>query len=357
MSKAPKVSIVCVTYNQEKYIRQTLEGFIAQKTDFDFKIIVADDCSTDSTPAIIEQYAKAHPGLFEPILRRKNIGVLANFVDALRAATGEYIALCEGDDYWTDPKKIQKQAEFLDRNKQFALCFHPVKVVFENHEAKDYISPDPKDGRNFTTEELLRRNFIQTNSVMYRRQTYKDMPADIMPVDWYLHLYHAQFGEIGFIDEVMSVYRRHADGVWWESYRDVDKIWRKHGLAWLSLYIEILKLYKGEVRYKDITEGAVITSFNKLVEIDRKYGEKLLEQALKAFPDSAEIFVQDLLKQAVLLDDHSKEQAKIIDHYVNLSKDLQAKNDHLKRRNARLEAKLLVRLESVIKHRIKGKHR
>lgn len=329
MTHSPKVSIICVTYNQQDYIRQTLDGFLAQDTDFAFEVIVADDHSADETPTIIQDYAKAHPDIFRPILRRANVGVLENFVDSMRAAKGEYLAICEGDDYWTDPQKMQKQVNFLDTNTEYSMCFHAVEVHFENGDNKDYISPNPDAPKIFTQKELIERNFIQTNSVMYRRQSYKDMPKKMMPVDWYLHLYHAQFGKIGFIDDVMSVYRRHPGGVWWGSHANLNKTIIKHGTGWLGLHVSILRLYSKNPTYRKIIEGSIINTFHMFVAADKKYESNLVTQALTEFPEAGEIYIKDILKQVVSLSAHSEKQAKIIDHYVRLSQELEAKNDYL----------------------------
>lgn len=267
--KTPKVSIVCITYNQEKYIGETLESFVTQKTDFEFEAIIADDCSTDGTAKIIRQYAKKYPGIIKPTLRSKNVGVGNNLLGALTAAKGKYIALCEGDDFWTDPNKLQLQADFLDKNPSCAMVFHPVRVFFENNEEEESIYPQTKDTAVFTTEELLKTNFIQTNSVMYRGQNYKNLPTNILPLDWYLHLYHAQFGKIGFIDRVMSAYRRHPGGLWWDSYKDLDEIWKKYGINHVRLYAELLKIYGGNLGYKDIIDNHIsgtISALNRVVK-------------------------------------------------------------------------------------------
>jgi glycosyltransferase involved in cell wall biosynthesis len=288
----PKVSVVVVSYNQEKYIKQALESFLEQETDFAFEIVIGDDSSTDGTPEIIQEYAKAHPKLIKPILRPKNLGVSGNFIETMKAAKGDFIALCEGDDYWTDPKKLQKQADFLASDPQMAFCFHPVRVFFENNEEPESIAPEVSGKKNFTLKELVERNFIYTNSVMYRRQKYDDMPKNILPVDWYLHLYHAQFGTIGFINEVMSAYRRHHGGIWWNSYADIDSIWIKHGVAHLNLYIEILKLYRQDKALRKIIYEAIFGAFETFVRIDREHGTSLLKDALAAFPEAAEEFIK-----------------------------------------------------------------
>lgn len=238
----PKVSIITITYNHEKYIREALDSFVMQEVDFEFEVLVADDASTDKTQAIISEYAKRYPELIKPLLRKNNMGAWTNFLDVFKQAKGQYVALCEGDDFWTDPNKLQKQVDFLDAHPNHALCFHPVRVFFENNEEEQSTFPMQKSG--FTTEKLLQENYIQTNSVMYRRrEDYSNLAIDIMPGDWYLHLYHAQFGKIGFINSTMSAYRRHSSGIWWGSQFSSLAFWKKHAQSHLDFFEEIRKLY------------------------------------------------------------------------------------------------------------------
>jgi glycosyltransferase involved in cell wall biosynthesis len=126
------VSIACITYNHEKFIAKALEGFVSQKTSFKLEIIIADDNSTDGTPKIIKEYHTKYPDLIRPVLRDVNIGSRRNALETLNMCKGDYIALCEGDDYWIDNKKIQKQVEFLEKNHDFVMCTHNVKVEFDN---------------------------------------------------------------------------------------------------------------------------------------------------------------------------------------------------------------------------------
>lgn len=293
----PKVSVVSITYNQEKYIKEALESFVMQRTNFKFEVIICDDASTDSTADIIREYTSAYPEIFKPVLRRKNLGVVSNFVDALRLAKGKYIALCEGDDFWIDSDKIQQQADFLDKNPEYALCFHRAKVFTEGSPDKDLIFPDPKDKTEFTLKELLARNFIQTNTVMYRRQNYSKMPKDILPLDWYLHLYHAQFGKIGFINEVKSAYRKHPGGIWWGTETDLDQIWKKYGLSHLALYEAMLDLYGKDDENRSTINQSIVAMLNNLIDYDSKHGDNLLLQAIERFPSSAEMFIKQLLME------------------------------------------------------------
>lgn len=124
-------------HNQAGYARQAFDSFLDQQTDFPVEIIVADDASTDATPAIIREYAERYPHVFRPIFRTENLGLNGNLTGALSAARGEYVALCEADDYWIDPLKLSKQVAFLDRHPKTTVCFHPVRVIWEDGHAKD----------------------------------------------------------------------------------------------------------------------------------------------------------------------------------------------------------------------------
>lgn len=276
----PKVSVVTITYNQEKYIRQALECFVNQNTKFGVEFIVADDCSTDDTPNIISEYAKTYPGMIKPILRKRNIGAQNNCIDALQTARGEYVALCEGDDYWTNTNKLQKQADFLDTHADYALCFHPVEIIFEDGAKKESTFPVFSGKPKLNVDELLKWNFIQTNSVMYRRQSYDSIPDYVLPLDWYLHLYHAQFGKIGYTDEVMSVYRRHDAGLWWEADGDRNILLKKQSIPLLGLYIELLALFAGNTSRTDTIYYRINDLLNKLHSIDGN----LLHATLDAYP-------------------------------------------------------------------------
>ena len=255
---SPKVSVVSTTYNQEAYVRQTFDAFVAQRTDFPVEIIVADDASTDSTPEIIGEYAERHPHLFRPIFRSENLGLHANLIHALSEARGEYVALCEGDDYWTDPLKLTKQVALLDRCPETAVCFHPVRVVWEDGRTGDSEFPPADWRRHLSVDWLLRRNFIQTNSVMYRRLArYDDIPADVMPLDWYLHVRHAVHGDVAMLQETMSVYRRHTEGMWYDKIIDPAKFWVTQGLGHATTFNAMLDLFPDDpVREKIIGEQA-----------------------------------------------------------------------------------------------------
>jgi glycosyltransferase involved in cell wall biosynthesis len=267
-----------------------------QKTNFEFEVIIADDASTDNTQEIIKEYTSKYPKIFKSTLRKKNIGAIENSVDALRRAKGKYIALCEGDDYWTSSNKLQIQADFLDSHQDHALCFHPVKIAYEDNSITDEIFPDRTNG--FSAKELLRSNFVQTNSVMYRKQDYTQIPTGILPLDWYLHLYHAQFGKIGFINNVMSVYRRHSAGLWWDSHSDIEQHWKKNGLSYLALHSEFLKLFKSNEQYRAIIFESSSRVYDAFTGLGMKNDIELLQKAASGFD---ELTAQYIIRQQKIL--------------------------------------------------------
>lgn len=254
----PKVSVVSTTYNQEAYVRQTFDGFVAQETDFAVEVVVIDDASTDRTPTIIREYADRYPHLFRPIFRSENVGYKTNLMSAFAAARGEYVAWCEGDDYWTDPAKLRKQVAFLDAHPKTVLCFHPVQVIWEGGAAEDYVWPPPFWRLDLSVEGLLKRNFIQNNSVMYRRiPPYDDVPAADACFDYYLHVRHAVHGDIAMLPEMMAVYRRHPEGMWYNLVVDPATFWLKQGIGHAATFDAMLDLFPDDpLRSEILSEHA-----------------------------------------------------------------------------------------------------
>ncbi len=239
----PRLSVVCLAYNAAPYIRAALDGFLAQKTGFPFEVLIHDDASTDGTADIIREYADRRPDLIRAVFQRENQfskGVAVSSTHLWPLIRGEYVAMCEGDDYWTDPLKLQKQVDWLDAHPESSVCFHPVTVHFEDGSRPDSLYPSPKDCPDgFTFQGLLRHNFIQTNSVVFRwklKGHETEVPADISPRDWFTNLIHAEKGPIGFIPDAMGVYRRHQGGVWWNSSDSPDVFYLRNGYKHLAFY-------------------------------------------------------------------------------------------------------------------------
>lgn len=213
----PLVSISCITYNHENYIRDAIEGFLMQKTTFPVEILIHDDASTDKTADIIREYENKYPDIIKPIYQFDNKyskGISVSETYNFPRARGKYIAMCEGDDYWTDPSKLQKQVDFLEVNSDCSLCFHASKSI-RNNNPKDYILHSPKEIPLYNKFEMKHvilggGGFMATNSMLFYREHILDRPAwmETTPVgDFPLMLLLASKGTIGYIDDVMSVYR------------------------------------------------------------------------------------------------------------------------------------------------------
>lgn len=216
MNELPLVSVCMITYNHESYIAQAIEGILMQKTDFQFELIIGEDFSTDKTRNICLDYERKFSGKICILQGKKNLGMIPNFIKTLDECRGKYIAICEGDDYWIDTEKLQKQVDFLESNHDFSMCFHKVEVKYENDEAKNYIS-NPYQKEISTFEDLAEGNFIHTLSCLFRNNLFDEFPAWLKtsPVgDYPLHLLNAQFGKIKFFDDVMGVYRINDGGIW-----------------------------------------------------------------------------------------------------------------------------------------------
>lgn len=214
MKKDILVSIECMAYNHEKYISKALESFIMQKTNFNFEIIVHDDASTDKTAAIIEEYRKKYPNIIKPIYQKENqyskgkkIGTIL-----LEKMQGKYIAFCEGDDYWTDQYKLQKQIDYMEKNPECGMCFHTVEILDDNSgEIIGKIKPYNRN-RIASTEDIIMGDggFIGTNSLVYKTESMRKelkFYLECQVEDYPIQIYNSTQKYAYFMEEEMSVYR------------------------------------------------------------------------------------------------------------------------------------------------------
>lgn len=206
---APKtVSVFMITYNHEKFIAKALDGILEQKTDFDLEIVIGDDNSTDNNKKIILEYARKYPNRFKLILHPANVGAARNQRSVFRMCKGKYIALCEGDDYWTDPLKLQKQVDLLEANPNFAGCGTQSLVMYEDINKDSHIF---KDGVNniLTIKDFIRNRPFHTASFMFSGNIPAEtIPLNIFSADRAIYLLVASFGDIYYLDEITCVYRR-----------------------------------------------------------------------------------------------------------------------------------------------------
>lgn len=211
------VSICCITYNHAPYIRQCLDGFIMQKTNFKFEILIHDDASTDGTADIIREYEAKYPNILKPIYQTenqyskgKNISATYNWPRAV----GKYVAMCEGDDYWTDPLKLQKQVDFLEGHPDFSMCFHRAKIKNECNANTSYARCEEIETKEYFANDMCPMWIVPTASVVYRRQLVSTYP--IKHRDWFdsgdIVLFEtcAHVGRVWGMEDAMSVYRMNA---------------------------------------------------------------------------------------------------------------------------------------------------
>jgi len=208
------VSIIMLVYNHEKFIDEALKGIISQNTSFPFELIIANDQSSDSSELIIQKYRDKFPHIVKGFYNQENLGIGLNFEKALRFAKSKYIALCEGDDYWTDENKLQKQVDFLEANNGYTICFHKVQVLENNKLSNCAITEERYDSikeRPISTKHLLEAgNFIHTPSVVFRNMNL-DLPFEFLHStvgDYFLYIILSKYGHIKRLDDVMAVYRR-----------------------------------------------------------------------------------------------------------------------------------------------------
>ncbi len=210
---SPLVSVKMITFNHCMYIGRAIEGILMQKTTFPFELVIGDDCSTDGTTDIISGYAEKYPGIIRHIKREKNLGAKENARDLNRYLRGEYVAFCEGDDYWTDSCKLQKQADFLEGHPEYSMCFHPVEVIREDGRSTGLFRN--LEEREYSPSEILERWTIPTCSVMFRGRYYPEFyyHPHYLFTDIALFLTLAKFGRLWCMKETMAVYSRHQGGV------------------------------------------------------------------------------------------------------------------------------------------------
>jgi len=212
----PKVSIKTLAFNHEKFIAQAIESVLMQKVNFSYELVIGEDCSTDDTRRIVRDYQKKYPGKIRPLLYERNMGRRYNMLNTIKESRGQYIALLDGDDYWTSDNKLQKQVDFLDRHPECSICFHNVKLVYEDGNSSQLFHSQPLRPV-LKLQDLIDTNFIPTCSAVFRNHLFDEFPElfDSIPFgDWPLHILNAQKGDIGYIDEVMAVYRIHPGGLW-----------------------------------------------------------------------------------------------------------------------------------------------
>lgn len=297
------VSVVCLAYNHEDYIRDCLEGFISQKTDFKFEVIVHDDASTDDTALIISQYAEKNRGIIKPILQKENqrrlkgVFILSDYIS--KEIKGKYVALCEGDDFWTDKYKLQKQFDALENNPQCKLCLHKVNVINTNGEGMGYSHPDYEieTGLIKSTDFIrivCQKYTFQTSSYFFNSNeyikyimNYPRFKRVISVGDEPYLLYFGQLSDVYYINEALSNYRKGGASSWSALYAVSSEKKIKNAEQHIAMFNEYDKYtnYKyhdsceiGKEKYEYLI---ALNNFNPKILLNKRYKKYLKTESLK----------------------------------------------------------------------------
>jgi glycosyltransferase involved in cell wall biosynthesis len=214
-----KVSVLITSYNHERFIAQALDSAIMQETNFDYEIIVGEDCSNDRTRDVLVDYQRRYPEKMVLVLPERNLGRggIELFRRIVPMSRGQFIAFLDGDDYWISPHKLQKQVDFMEQNPGIAMSIHNALCLYEDGSRETHELMPPGHKQILELEDVLKGDFGATNSHMYRRNVIMEMPDWIWAVqytDWGIAVWAALNSTIGYIAEIMGVYRRHSGGVW-----------------------------------------------------------------------------------------------------------------------------------------------
>jgi glycosyltransferase involved in cell wall biosynthesis len=203
-----------MSYNHERYISDAITSILAQRTDFQYEIVIGDDCSTDETPDIIETYRRSNPETIRILHREKRLGNKRNFIDILANCRGEYIALLDGDDYWIDPYKLQKQVDFLEQHPEYVLVTNNAFQVYEEENfAIAHLINKQMIAFDFGTSELMVSNPCITLTVMFKNHLVTEFPAVYFEgtgADRRLFILLSLHGKCRYINDVTGVYRAHS---------------------------------------------------------------------------------------------------------------------------------------------------
>ena len=268
MSSTPKVSICCITYNHENFIKDTIEGFLSQKTDFPFEIIIHDDCSTDNTRKVIDHYHNSNPDKIRIIYQKENIKSKgkAIFPITFESAKGKYIALCEGDDYWTDPNKLQKQVNFLEENSDYIVCYHNATIIDESGELLSNSKLPNHLQRDFSSFELIKGVMLLPLTMCFRN-VIKEVPWEYNQVlngDKFLISLLGNYGKGKYLGDIIpSVYRKHSNSIW-SSLDDFRQLFSNtNTLSWLHRFYKRI----GNQFYENEFKKDFLSNFNQIASL------------------------------------------------------------------------------------------
>lgn len=253
----PLVHTRTMTYMHKDYIRDCIEGILMQKTTFPVQVLIHEDASTDKTVEIVKEYEQKYPRLIKAYYQKENSYTKPDKIERLAEFNswriGKYEAICEGDDYWTDPLKLQKQVDFLEKNPEYSMCFHFADVLYLTQQKDDLNLYKDLEEREYTANEIIKKWTIPTASVLFRTKFINNIKQDPRFVfgDIVLFLSMTQCGKIYCLGDKMSVYRRHDSGILLSAYNEVS----------INVTIKLIKHYEAiKEHFFNIDEKIIINS-------------------------------------------------------------------------------------------------
>ncbi|WP_321425452.1 glycosyltransferase [uncultured Bacteroides sp.] len=216
MKPRVKVSVLMLTYNHEKYIADAIESVVKQQADFPFELVIGEDRSTDDTARICREYKEKYPDLIKLTINEENLGLQENFIRTYNQCSGEYMAICEGDDFWISKHKLQIQADFLDQHKEYSACFHRALNYYQEDGSKSIGNGGYQKKVN-TVFDIINSNPITNVTVMFRLGLFGELPSwfsKVTSYDFAIHVLNAEHGDVYFMNKVMAVYRQHKESIW-----------------------------------------------------------------------------------------------------------------------------------------------
>ena len=274
----PQISIICNTFNQEKYIAQALDSFLMQKVSVPFEILVHDDASTDSTADIIREYEKKYPDIIKPIYQTENqysqnVSITATI--QIPRAEGKYIAFCEGDDYWTDPKKLQLQYDFMEAHKDYSACCHAYSMVDKDRnlieERFDFSEDCDVPFKNLLGNQLKLPHYA---TLFIRKTDIKDFSDPFLGKrcnDMVLRIYVAIKGKMYYSNKIMSAYRRFTEGSWTVRVGS-NKAMLKNNMKDTIAFFKRLNEYT-DFKYNDVISDGIDEYNFKIAMLENNFKE------------------------------------------------------------------------------------
>lgn len=260
-----KVTVCMINYNQEKFIKEAIESVLIQDCEFDFELLIADDCSSDNSKTIVKTIIKNHPkgNLIRFLEREKNLGMTANFFETLKLCKGDFIAFCDSDDFWRDTNKLQKQIDFLEKNKDYVVSFHDVTLFDENSQKMNWNYIKTAAKRDYTSIELAYGAFLMPVTMCFRN-VIKNIPHEAYKVinqDVFLISLLGEFGEAKFMNDIIPAgYRLHQKNIC-GSLTEVNKNYQR-----IVVFYHLFKYYN-RIKKNDIAHNYFWRYNNSIIQL------------------------------------------------------------------------------------------